>query len=59
MNEKLYYGDPALAKKIVRAVLKGFRYMKAIPMADSEADDPSTPTTTGAFGGCVTGDSSS
>lgn len=29
MSEKLYYGDPVLAKKVIRAVIKGFRYMKA------------------------------
>jgi ABC-type nitrate/sulfonate/bicarbonate transport system substrate-binding protein len=29
MSEKTLYGDPVLAKKIMRAVIKGFRYMKA------------------------------
>jgi ABC-type nitrate/sulfonate/bicarbonate transport system substrate-binding protein len=29
MSEKTLYGDPVLAKKILRAVIKGFRYMKA------------------------------
>ena len=29
MAEKTLYGDPVLAKKILRAVIKGFRYMKA------------------------------
>ena len=29
MSEKVLYGDPVLAKKIMRAVIKGFRYMKA------------------------------
>jgi ABC-type nitrate/sulfonate/bicarbonate transport system substrate-binding protein len=28
MSEKTLYGDPVLAKKIIRAVIKGFRYMK-------------------------------
>lgn len=29
MSEKTVYGDPVLATKILRAVIKGFRYMKA------------------------------
>jgi hypothetical protein len=29
MSEKLLYGDPVLAKKMVRAVIKGARYEKA------------------------------
>jgi ABC-type nitrate/sulfonate/bicarbonate transport system substrate-binding protein len=29
MSEKVLYGDPVLAKKILRAVIKGSRYMKA------------------------------
>jgi ABC-type nitrate/sulfonate/bicarbonate transport system substrate-binding protein len=29
MSEKTLYGDPVLAKKILRAVIKGSRYMKA------------------------------
>lgn len=29
MSEKTLYGDPVLAKKMLRAVIKGFRYMKA------------------------------
>jgi ABC-type nitrate/sulfonate/bicarbonate transport system substrate-binding protein len=29
MSEKTLYGDPVLAKKILRAIIKGFRYMKA------------------------------
>jgi NitT/TauT family transport system substrate-binding protein len=29
MANKLLYGDPVLAKKILRAIIKGFRYMKA------------------------------
>jgi len=29
MSEKTYYGDPVLAKKMLRAIIKGFRYMKA------------------------------
>jgi len=29
MSEKTLYGDPILATKILRAVIKGFRYMKA------------------------------
>ena len=29
MANKLLYGDPVLSKKILRAIIKGFRYMKA------------------------------
>lgn len=29
MSEKTLYGDPVLAKKMLRAIIKGFRYMKA------------------------------
>lgn len=29
MAEKTLYGDPVLAKKMLRAIIKGFRYMKA------------------------------
>ncbi|HEV8021309.1 MAG TPA: ABC transporter substrate-binding protein [Candidatus Lustribacter sp.] len=29
MAEKTLYGDPVLAKKMMRAIIKGFRYMKA------------------------------
>jgi ABC-type nitrate/sulfonate/bicarbonate transport system substrate-binding protein len=28
MSEKTLYGDPVLAKKMLRAIIKGFRYMK-------------------------------